>query len=204
MVNSFSLIWPVLNHMLLVKFNKQIISDFLVPSFKLKRGQIAIIQFPNGPYFYPLMMEMVDIFTGKTSKDGVEILSPFKYPEHLWKTKPRYRIFPLTVGGYLEKNANKESPFATKIYEYSFISPKTKIETLAGNPRRKLAVYATLSWRNQIIYDLAGVDPKGGEEIYNTVKTVVHNGGAAILIDSSEEFKNDCNIFIRPQYIGTP
>jgi hypothetical protein len=150
------------------------------------------------------MMEMVAIFTGKVSKDGVEILSPFKYADHIRETGFGYRFFPLTVGVYLEKYANRESPFVTKIYDYSFITPQTKIRTIPGNPRRKLAVYATLSWTNQIIFDLAGVDPMGGEDIFHTVKTVVDAGGAAILIDSYDEFKNDCNIFIRPQYIGTP
>lgn len=188
--------------MVLVKFNKQIISDFLIPSFKVNSGDIVVIQFPNGPYFYPLMMEMKDIFTGKTPKDGVEVLSPFKYPDHMWKTTFRHRFFPLTVGGYLEKYAIRESPLATKIYEYSFITPKTKINTIPGNPRRKLAVYATLSWTNKIVFDLAGVDPMGAEDIYNTVKEAVGADGAAILIDWNDEFKNKCNVFVRPQYVG--
>jgi O-phosphoseryl-tRNA(Cys) synthetase len=165
--------------MLLIKFNKQIIGDFLVSSFSVKSGNIAIIQFPNGPYFYPHMMAMKDIFTGKTFKDGVDIASPFTYADHIKLTGFRNRFFPLTVGSYLEKHANKESPLATKIYEYSFITPKTRIN----------------------IFDLAGVDPIGGQEIYNTVKGVVEGGGAAVLIDYSDEFKNDCNVFVRPQYI---
>jgi hypothetical protein len=58
---------------MLLKFNEQVISDFLIPSFKVKSGNIAVIQFPSGPYFYPLMMEMKDIIVGKTPKDGVLI-----------------------------------------------------------------------------------------------------------------------------------
>jgi hypothetical protein len=49
-----------------------------------------------------------------------------------------------------------------------------------------------------------GVDPIGAENIYNTVKTVVEAGGAAIFIDIYDDFKNDCKVFIRPQYIETP
>lgn len=189
--------------MLLIKFDKQIISDFLVPSFKVKSGDIAIIQFPSGPYFYPLMTEMKDIFIGKTPKDGVDIASPFTYADHINLIGFKNRFFPLTVGSYLEKNANKESPLATKIYEYSFITPKTKIDTIPGNPRRKLAVYAALSRTNQIVFDLAGVDPMGCEDIFYTVKNeVVNTGGAAILIDPYDEFKKDCNVFVRPQYVG--
>jgi hypothetical protein len=188
--------------MLLIRFNKQIIGDFLVPSFNVKSGDIAIIQFPNGPYFYPHMMKMVDIFKGKTPKDGVEIFSPFKYPEHMWKTSFRHRFFPLTVGAYLKKNANKASHFFTKIYDDPYITAKTKIGTIPGSPRRKLAVYATLSWTNQLVFDLAGVDPQGSQDIYNIVKIVVEAGGAAILIDTYDDFKNDCNVFVRPQYVG--
>ena len=148
------------------------------------------------------MMKMVDIFRGKTANDGVEILSPFKYAEHIKERGFRSRLFPLTVGGYLVKHANKESSFFTKIYDDPYITAKTKIETIPGNPRRKLAVYATLCWTNQIVFDLAGVDPQGGQEIYTTVKEVVDAGGAAILIDLCDEFKNDCNVFVRPQYVG--
>ena len=188
--------------MLLIKFNKQIISDFLIPSFKVKSGDIVVIQFPNGPYFYPLKMEMKDIFIGKTSQDGVHIASSCTYADHIRLTGFRNRLFPLTVGGYLEKNANRESPLATKIYEYKFITPKIKINTIPGNPRRKLAVYAALSKTNKIVFDLAGVDPMGGMDIYKTVKEVVDTDGAAILIDWTDDFKNDCTVFVRPQYVG--
>lgn len=190
--------------MLLLKFNEQIISDFLIPSFRLKKGELAIIQFPSGPYFYPLMTEMADIFKGKTANDKVEILSPFKYPEHIKERGFRDRLFPLTVDGYLKKYANRESPFATKIYDDPSITPKTRIRTLLGGIRRKLAVYATLSWTSQIIFDLSGVDPQSGQEIYTTVKGVVDSGGAAIFIDLCDEFKNDCTVFVKAEYVGKP
>lgn len=186
----------------LVKFNKQIIGDFLIPSFKVHSGDMVIVQFPGGPFYDPLMVEMKDIFIGKTPNEGVEVLSPFKYPDHMWKSRFRYGIFPLTVGTYLEKHANKKSPFFTKIYDDKYITPKTKIGTIPGNSRRKLAVYATLSWTNQIVFDLAGVDPMGAEDIYNTVKEAVGAEGAAILIDWTEDFKNKCNVFVKPQYVG--
>lgn len=164
---------------------------------------MAVIQFPDGPFYYPLMIEMKDIFIGKTSKDGVDIASPFTYADHIRLTGIRNRFFPLTVGGYLEKHANKENPVATKIYDYAFITPKTKINTIPGNPKRKLAVYATLSRTNKIVFDLAGVDPMGCDDIYNTVKEAVGAEGAAILIDWNDEFKNKCNVFLRPQYVGS-
>jgi hypothetical protein len=190
--------------MLLLRVNKQILCGLEIPSFKLKKGEMAVIQLPHDPFYYPRKHEMVNMLTGKTPGEGVEILSPFKYAEYIWERGLRYRFFPLTVGRYLEKNANSNSPFSKKIYETPWITPKTKINTLAGTPRRQLSVYAALSWTNQIIFDLPGVDPTGAENIYNTVKTVVEAGGAAIFIDINDDFKNDCKVFIRPQYIETP
>lgn len=188
--------------MLLLKFNKQTLCGLIIPSFSLKKGDMAVIQIPSGPSYYPVKHEMVSRLTGKTPSEGIEVFSPFKYADYIWERGLKYRFFPLTVGGYLEKNANSNSPFSKKIYECSWITPKTKIQTLAGTPRRQLSVYAALSWTNQIIFDLPGVGPEGGEDIYNTVKTVVDAGGAAILIDWSDDFKKDCKVFIRPYYIN--
>lgn len=165
---------------------------------------MAIIQFPSGPYFFPLMTEMANILKGKKPNDKVEILSPFKYAEHIKVRGFRECLFPLTVEGYFKKYANRESPFATKIYEEPSITPNTRMRTLLGGTRRKLAVYATLSWTSQIIFDLAGVDPWSGQEIYTTVKGVVDVGGTAILIDLCDEFKNDSTVFVKADYVGKP
>lgn len=67
------------------------------------------------------------------------------------------------------------------------------------NSSKKLFLYATLYKTNNIVFDLTGLDPKGGIEIYKIVKSVVKNGGSAILIDYSVEMKNDCTTFIEMQ-----
>jgi len=44
---------------------------------------------------------------------------------------------------------------------------------------------------------MPALDPRGGEEIYRMVKTIVQSGGAAILIDSYDDFESDCTRLIK-------
>ncbi|MBS0027704.1 hypothetical protein ACTJJ0_03480 [Chitinophaga sp. 22321] len=187
---------------MLTKFSEQTVDNFYFPSFILTKGDIIIIHLPCGPYFRPVELKMIDILTGKQYNDLIEINTPLKYVEHIAEKSFWHRFFPLTVGGYLDKYANKSNPVCNMIYNTKWITPKTKIQTLAGTPRRQLSLYATLSWTDKIIFDLAGVDPQGGQQIYNFVKTVVQSGGSAILFDYTDEFKDDCTRFIKAQYLG--
>jgi hypothetical protein len=69
-----------------------------------------------------------------------------------------------------------------RIYETKDIKPTTRISRLPGNPRKLLSLLTTLSWTDKIIFDLAGVDPVGGQEVFNLVKRQIGNSGAAILM----------------------
>src|ERR1044072_2061766 len=102
---------------MLVKFLEQTIDNFLIPSFTLTKGEIVIIQLPNGHLFYPLSSAMIDIFTGKAINDKVEITSPFKYAEHFKENAFRRRFSPMTIGKYHDKYANKANPIYKKIYD---------------------------------------------------------------------------------------
>lgn len=186
---------------MLTKFSEQIVDNCYIPAFTLSMGDIIIIQLPNGPYFRPIELKMIDILTGKQPNDKIEIIKPSKYVEHIVERSFWYRLFPMTVGGYLDKYANKSNPIYKTIYDTKWITPKTKIEILAGNPRRQLSIYATLSWTNNIIFDLGGVEPQGGQQIYSIVKAVVKSGGSAILFDNNDEFRNDCTRFIETKYL---
>jgi len=187
---------------MLIKFSEQTVDKFYIPTFILTKGDIIIIQLPNGPYFRPVELKMIDMLTGKQHNELLEINTPLKYVEHITEKSFWHRLFPMTVGGYLDKYANKSNPVYKTIYNTKWITPKTKIQTLAGNPRRQLSLYATLSWTDKIIFDLAGVDPQGGQQIYNFVKTIVQSGGSAILFDYTDEFKDDCTRFIKAKYLG--
>ncbi|OOQ59203.1 hypothetical protein BC343_29015 [Mucilaginibacter pedocola] len=147
-----------------------------------------------------MLEELVGLLTGKIKSDKVRLLSTFTYADHIRKFK-RFWI-PITVNSYLKRHANP----ANSIYEKAFIDPrvrrKTKIVSLPGNLRRELAIYTVLSNTNNIIFDLAGVDHEGGVTIYNNVKEAIDVGGAAILIDTCDEFKNDCTTFVKAEYLG--
>ncbi len=187
---------------MLLQFHQQTVDDFLIPSFSLTKGEIVIIHLPNGPFFRPVELTLIDIITGKTSNNRVDIQASFKYAQHFRESWFRDRFLPMTVGTYLDKNANKTNPVYKKIYDIQWMTHKIKVQTLAGNPRRQLSVYTTLSWTNNLIFDLAGVDPQGGQDIYNFAKTIVQQGGSAILFDWSDEFNNDCTTFIQAKYLG--
>jgi hypothetical protein len=187
---------------MIVRFSEQVVNGFKIQSFTLSEGEIVVIQFPDGPYFYPAslgMIRLLEAFNSKTTNSG----TPLTYVEHIKEKSVYRRFFPLTVGAYQKKYANKANPVYKTIYDIKWMTPKIKVCTLAGTPRRKLTLYTALSRTNNIIFDLVGVDPQGGQEIYAIVKAVVNAGGSAILLDTCDEFKNACTTFIKAEYIGS-
>ncbi len=171
-------------------------ANFYIPPFELNKGEIVVLHLSNGQHFYETEMFLKDLFCGKSKDDNVVVHKNLTFVEHFIESKLRRLFYPVTVGEYLKKNANLNSPFASKIYEIDWINEKTKINTLAGNPRRLLCLYATLSKTDNIIYNVAGQDPQGAYETYKIVKEVVKNGGSAILLDCFEDMKNDCTKYI--------
>jgi len=173
---------------------------FYIPAFDLNEGEIVVLYLFNGQHFYDTEMFLKDIFCGKTINKNVLVYKTLTFVEHFIEPKLRRLFYPVTVGEYLRRNANLDSPFATKIYEIEWITENTKVNTLAGNPRRLLSLYSTLTKTDNIVFDVAGQDPKGAEETYKIVKDVVRKGGAAILLDCFEDMKNDCTKYIELQW----
>ena len=181
--------------------NKGIKTDtFYIPPFDLKKGEIVVLYLFNGQHLYETEMFLKDIFCGKTKDTNVMVYEDLTFAEHFIEPKLRRLFYPVTVGEYLKKNANLGNPYATKIYDIEWINEKTKVNTLAGNPRKLLCLYATLSKTNKIIFDVAGQDPKGAEETYEIVKEVVKKGGSAILLDCFKDMKKDCTTYIELQW----
>ena len=58
---------------MLLQFHQQTVDNFLIPSFTVTKGEIVIVQLPNGPFFRPVELKLIDIITGKTVSDKVEI-----------------------------------------------------------------------------------------------------------------------------------
>jgi len=173
------------------------IDNFYIPPFTLDKGDIIVIQLPNGLYFHGLLFRLVDILTGKERNDNIELRTDLKFVNHLIETGWRRFFQPLTVDRYIEKTGNPTSKLTERIYETKYIKPKTRISRLAGNPRKILSLLTTLSWTDKIIFDLSGVDPIGGQEAFSLVKRQIGKSGAAILFDCYDDFKDDCTKFIK-------
>jgi hypothetical protein len=181
--------------------NKGIRTDrFYVPPFELKAGEIVVLCLFHGQHFYDSAMMLKDIFTGNAKNDNVIIHKKLTFIEYFREPKLRSIFYPVTVKEYLKKNAGLNSPYTKKIYENKWINEKTKVQTLAWNPRKLLSLYATFSKTKDIIFDLIGLDPMGADTVYAEVKEAVRNGGAAILLDGHSDMKDDCTKYIEVEW----
>jgi hypothetical protein len=170
--------------------------SYCIPPFELREGELVVICLYGGAHYYDLKMELVDIFTGKTRNENVNIFQPLTFVKHFKESKLSRLFYPVTVGKYLRNNANLDSSFANKIYEIDWIKENTKVGTLDTQQRKMLCLYTTLSKTNYIVFDLDGQDPQGALETYRIVKDSISNGGSGLLIDWTDEMKNDCTKFI--------
>jgi hypothetical protein len=173
------------------------IDNFYIPPFKLDKGDIVVIQLPSGPYFSGLLFRLVDILTGKEKNENVELTAGLKFVNQVIETGWSRIFRPLTVERYIKRRGNPASELTQRVYETKDLKPKTRISRLPGNPRKLLSLLTTLSWTDKIIFDLAGVDPVGGQEVFNLVKRQISNSGATILIDLCDQFKDDCTTLIK-------
>lgn len=178
------------------------IGKYYIPPFHLQEGEIVVLHLFNGQHFYELAEYLKDLFTGKIVHENVEIYEKMTFVEHFGDPFLRRLFYPITVSEYLKKNANPTSHFAIKIYENQAIVPNQKVNHLSGNSRKLLSLYSTLSFTNNIIFDLIGQGPKEAEIIYKIVKeTVVFNGGSAILLDNFKDLRDDCTRYIEVEMV---
>ncbi|KQX15826.1 hypothetical protein [Flavobacterium sp. Root420] len=181
--------------------NKGVKTDyFYVPPFVLGEGEVVVLFLSNGGYFYDTEMFLKDIFCDTTKRENVIIHKKMTFVEHFKESSFRRTFYPTTVGEYLRKNANLNDPFSKKIYEIEWITSKTKMNSLAGKPRRLLCLYAALSKTKDIVFDLVGVDPKGSDFIFKMVKKAIENGGSAILLDSFPDMKEHASKYIEVEW----
>jgi hypothetical protein len=187
---------------MLIRFPEQNFNNFIVPAFQINEGEIVVIELPGGALFHPLLFEIKNMLTGAVTDSAVEINSDFKFVEHFKESFFNYHFSPTTVNNYHQKYANKHKLIYQKIYDTPWLKKQTKVNTLAGTMRKKLALYTTLSWTNRLIFDLIGVDPNGAAEVFDIVKQAIMPNGAAIIIDGCDEFKNQCTTFVKVDYVG--
>lgn len=178
------------------------VNGFYVRPFQLNPGEIVVIQLFGGSHHHDLKMRLVDIFSGRVQNENVTVKQPLRFVDHFREHGFRRWLWPTTVGEYLRRNADVSDPLSTKIFDYAFITKKTKVNSLVGNPRRLLAISAMLTIANDIIFDLVGADPQGASAIYELVKGKVKEGGSAILLDWVDDMKNDCTRFIAVERVS--
>ncbi|AWH85560.1 hypothetical protein HYN59_10755 [Flavobacterium album] len=68
---------------MLIKFEEQVIDNFLIPAFTLSVGEIVVIHLPNIEASYNIEMKMNDLFSGKIRNDKVIVASPLTYIPHI-------------------------------------------------------------------------------------------------------------------------
>lgn len=173
--------------------------DYYIPPFTLKKGEMLVLNLQNGMHFYNLSMQLKDIFSGKVKHERVAINSALSFVDYFKEPAWRRALYPVTVKEFLKKNSNTKNRSADKIYDIKWITGATKVNTLAGSPRKLLTLYATLSKTKHIVFDLSGIDPRGTEEIFNIVKEEIKNDGAAILLDHCANMKQNCSKYLEAE-----
>jgi len=179
------------------------IGNFRIPPFQLNKGDFICICLYGGRHFYDLEMELVKLFTKQKTNTNLKMNQKMQFVEHFYESRLKSFFSPTTVGQYLKTNGKVDMEILSRIYEVlDYITPKTKVNTLAGNPRKWLSLFTTLSKSDKIVFDLAGQDVLGAEQTIDFVKEYTDKGGAAILLDNHEDSETKCTKFVRTEIIA--
>jgi hypothetical protein len=184
-------------HEMLIESKGMQFGKFHIPPFTLRKGEIVVINLGNGAHNFELTKDVVSVLEGNMKQDGTQVLQPLTFVNHFRQSRFRRLFSSTSVGQYIRKNADTSNQYTEKIYEIPYITAKTKVNSLAGTPRKLLALYTTLSRTKNITFDLAGLDPAGAAEIYTRVNRVAANGGAAILLDWTDGMKDNCTSYLQ-------
>lgn len=175
------------------------IGNFRIPPFELNEGELISICLFNGGHFFDLEMKLVKLFTGFHPNPNFILYHTIEFVEHIKTNRFRESIFPMTVGKYLSKNGNAKVEELKKNFGLDYVSSKTKVKTLAGNPRKWLSLISTLSKTDKIVFDLVGQCPLGAEKTMEFIKKYTDKGGAAILLDGFEDSEPKCTKYLKAE-----
>ncbi|WP_415328264.1 hypothetical protein [Chryseobacterium sp. MMS23-Vi53] len=176
---------------LIIKSNGIKTQRFYIPPFELKKGETIVIKLLNNEHSFNIQMFLKDIFIGKIKHKNTSIYQTLTFVDYIWESEFRRIFHPITVGEYLKKNANLSNLYAEKIYEISWINKKTKVNWLAGNPRKLLSLYSVLSKFQNLIVDFAGQNLQGIEFCCNIILDEINNGGSAIIFDTTNSVRSN-------------
>lgn len=134
--------------------------------------------------------------------ENIQVDNAFVFASHIQEKGWKRFFRRLTVRDQIRSAANPNSKLPEEIYTLEGISPRTKVNTLAGTPKKILSVLCALSWSNKITFDLSGVDPMGAEKVLELVKKYTGEEGGAILVDYCDEFQNTSYKYVKATYVG--
>lgn len=168
---------------------------FSIEPFTLHKGEAIGIYTGNNDT-HSTEQYLTAIFTRKAKHRDIIVYQDFTFVDYLWEPEWRRIFYPITVGEYLRKNADLNSPFSQKIYEYEWVNKKTKIHNLPGNPRKLLSLYSVLSKNENPIVDFAGQDKQGILFASKVIQEEINRGKSAILFDAHRNLENRCDHYI--------
>lgn len=175
--------------------------QYFIPPFELREGELVIIYLEPVVHFDELKAQLVAIFAKEVLHENVKVEKPLTFAES-FKESFFKRIFnPITVGRYLKKNANTSNPVISKILEIDTFTKKDKVKNLGTSEKKRLSLSAVFSKNKNIVFDLRGESAMHFSKTYEFVKDEIKKEGAAILIDWSDDLKNDCSKFIAIEWL---
>jgi len=177
------------------------LNGYYIPPFELYERELLGIYLENKSDSHIIYDKIVKLFCFE-SEYPIEINKTLDYAKHFRQNIFRQKFKPVTVGEYLNKNANPKSNLFNTIYEIDYINPKTRIETLPGNPRRLLTLSALISKSTNIIFDTIAQDSEGIKTTLDFVhENVVNQNGSAIWFSFFKDSMKTCTRHIEIEKI---
>ncbi|UTN04960.1 hypothetical protein L0669_03445 [Flavobacterium bizetiae] len=174
---------------------------YFIPPFELRKGELVIIYLEGGAHFDDLKEQLVSIFSGKANHENVKVIKPLTFAAPIEESALKRIFNPMSVGGYLKRNANLKNS-VSRIFEVDNFTKKDKVKKLDTSERKRLSLCAVFSKTKYVSFDLRGEAAAYFNKTYQFAKDEIKNDNAAILIDWSNELKNDCSRFVTIEWLA--
>lgn len=168
------------------------INNYYIPPFQINQGELIGLYLLGGGRFVTLKEKMIRLLTGIEQHSNLTITHPLHYVIPIHNSSFYSYCCPMTIEKYQRKNGKSGSKELDRIFKIDYIKPQTRINALAGNPRKWLSLFTSFSKFDKIIFDLVGQDPIGVEQTLDYVQDFVNRGGTAILLDNFDDSEDRC------------
>ncbi|MET0946715.1 MAG: hypothetical protein ABWY22_15025 [Flavobacterium sp.] len=176
--------------------------QYFIPPFELRKGELVVIYLQGGPHYDTMKEQLVAIFAGEVHHENVKIFMPLAFAECFEESRLKRMFNPTTVFKYLKRNADLKSTMISKIFEIDTFIRKDKMKNLDYSQKKRLSLCSVFSRTRNVVFDLRGEGPVGAKETIKFVNDEIKNDGAAILIDWSDDVKNNCSKFIAIEWLA--